>query len=176
MSWSLIEWEAEAERLGGRFWQPAGPGRRIARAYFGGTTYVEVDLFQQSDEINELIPPRISFPRNAVITEETRIAANALARWRPDTTHADPPGEAQQRIAPDALPKGSAWRGWLWIALMIAVLTSVAAYSVAKAAESSPSVPDVYGIKSPEKASGRPKIAAIGPALVSALSNVLVIE
>lgn len=70
------------ERFGGRFWQPAGPGRRIARAYFGGTTYVEVDLFLDKDEINELIAPRISLPRNA-INGEVRSAAHALARWRP---------------------------------------------------------------------------------------------
>jgi hypothetical protein len=82
MSWSLAEWEAEAERLGGRFWQPADGSRRIARAYFGGTTYVEVDLFQQTDEINELIAPRISFPRNST-NAEAQAAAIALANWRP---------------------------------------------------------------------------------------------
>ncbi len=46
-------------------------------------------------------------------------------------------------------PTGKVWRGWLWITLLIVVLASVA-YSVAKAAESSPAVPDVYAVKSPE--------------------------
>jgi hypothetical protein len=124
VSWSLIEWEAEAERLGGRFWQPAA-GRRIARAYFGGTTYVEVDLLLLKDEINELIAPRISLPRNA-INEEARRAASALARWRPNITHAEGAGAApaQPLIEPSAsepLPRGNAVRGWIWGFLLIAI-------------------------------------------------------
>src|SRR3984957_7940084 len=36
---------------------------------------------------------------------------------KPNHAAADAPGEAQPPPVPDVLPKGRAWRGWLWIAL-----------------------------------------------------------
>jgi hypothetical protein len=34
--------------------------------------------------------------------------------------HQDAPGEAQPAVVPDVLRKGRAWRGWLWILLLVA--------------------------------------------------------
>jgi hypothetical protein len=41
---------------------------------------------------------------------------------KPHQTNADAPGEAQPTAVTDELPKGSAPRGWLWVALLAAAL------------------------------------------------------
>jgi hypothetical protein len=40
----------------------------------------------------------------------------------PHPTAAEAPGEAQPTAVADVLPKGRAWRGWLWISLLIGLL------------------------------------------------------
>ena len=35
--------------------------------------------------------------------------------------HQQASGEAQPQPVPDVLPKGRAWRGWLWILLLVAI-------------------------------------------------------
>jgi hypothetical protein len=37
------------------------------------------------------------------------------------------PGEDQSQPVADALPSGRAWRGWLWIALLVAIVVWVVA-------------------------------------------------
>jgi hypothetical protein len=37
-------------------------------------------------------------------------------------TRQEPQGEAQQLAVAEPLPKGKAWRGWLWIALAVAIV------------------------------------------------------
>ena len=38
--------------------------------------------------------------------------------------HQEGHGEAQLLPVPDVLPKGRAWRGWLWIALLVAIVAA----------------------------------------------------
>lgn len=44
---------------------------------------------------------------------------------------------------------GNAWRGWVWIALLIGILATMAC-GLAKAATESPTIPDGYAVKTPE--------------------------
>ena len=41
---------------------------------------------------------------------------------KPHQTAANAPGEVQPAAVPDVLPKGRAWRGWLWIVLLAALV------------------------------------------------------
>jgi hypothetical protein len=40
---------------------------------------------------------------------------------KPHQTAAEAPGEAQPPAIPDVLPKGRAWRGLLWVLLLVAI-------------------------------------------------------
>jgi Protein of unknown function (DUF4236) len=40
---------------------------------------------------------------------------------KPHQTATGAPGAAQPSTVPDVLPKGRAWRGWLWTALILAI-------------------------------------------------------
>jgi hypothetical protein len=39
-------------------------------------------------------------------------------------TAANAPGEARPQPAPDLLPPGQAWRGWVWIAVLVVVVVA----------------------------------------------------
>jgi hypothetical protein len=51
------------------------------------------------------------------------------------------PGVADETPVTEPLPRGRAWRGWLWIAVLVAIV----AYGLAKSAPEAP-VPDVYSM------------------------------
>src|ERR1700676_2409335 len=52
---------------------------------------------------------------------------------KPHKPAAAAPGEAQPPRVPDVLPKGSAWRGWVWIAFAILIIVCLVWNSAAKA-------------------------------------------
>jgi hypothetical protein len=49
-------------------------------------------------------------------------------------TAAHAPGQAQPQTVTEPLPKGNSVRGWLWIALIVAILVSVAIHLAATVA------------------------------------------
>jgi hypothetical protein len=58
------------------------------------------------------------------VRETVSLPGTGLSYTHVSTPHqsaADAPGEAQPPSVPDVLPKGTAWRGWLWLALLLAV-------------------------------------------------------
>jgi hypothetical protein len=59
------------------------------------------------------------------VRETVGLPGTGLSYTHVEGTHktaADAPGQGQPQTLPDALPKGRAWRGWLWIALIIVAI------------------------------------------------------
>jgi hypothetical protein len=63
------------------------------------------------------------------VRETVGIPGTGLSYTHVSTPHqaaADAPGAAQPSAVTDVLPKGRAWRGWLWIALGMSALAWIA--------------------------------------------------
>jgi hypothetical protein len=56
------------------------------------------------------------------VRETVGIPGTGISYTHVERTHQDGRSEAQQQTVPEPLPKGKAWRGWLWISVLIAVV------------------------------------------------------
>lgn len=66
------------------------------------------------------------------VRETVGIPGSGLSYTHVDKTAVKVPGQAQPQGVIEPLPKGVAWRGWLWIAVLAAIVATIA-YGVAKA-------------------------------------------
>jgi Protein of unknown function (DUF4236)/Rap1a immunity proteins len=70
------------------------------------------------------------------VRETVGLPGTGLSYTHVEGTHktaADASGEAQPQPVPDVLPKGRAWRGWVWIAFAILIIVCLVWNSAAKA-------------------------------------------
>jgi len=60
------------------------------------------------------------------VRETVGIPGTGISYTQMQGTHQEAHSEAQRQTSPDALPKGKAWRGWLWLAIIVAILIAFA--------------------------------------------------
>jgi hypothetical protein len=60
------------------------------------------------------------------VREAVGLPGTGISYTQPRGTHQEARSEAQQQTVPDALPNGSAWYGWPWIALGVLAIAFVA--------------------------------------------------
>jgi hypothetical protein len=58
------------------------------------------------------------------VRETVGLPGTGISYTHVEGTHAEPRSKAQQPTVPEALPPGRAWRGWLWIALALAIVSA----------------------------------------------------
>ena len=58
------------------------------------------------------------------VRETVGLPGSGISYTHVEGTHADPQGEAQPAQVAEPLPKSSARRGWLWIALLVAAIAT----------------------------------------------------
>jgi hypothetical protein len=58
------------------------------------------------------------------VRETVGLPGTGISYTQVEGTHAEPQGEAQPARVDEPLPKGNAWRGWLWIALLVAAIAT----------------------------------------------------
>jgi hypothetical protein len=66
------------------------------------------------------------------VRETVGIPGSGLSFTHVDKTHADGPGAAHQQAVTETLPNGRAWKGWLWIAVLLALIAMFATYVIPK--------------------------------------------